>query len=252
MNNQVLKKVIKLTDLWSIFLKRLWVLVLVAFISMSLAFVGIRMAYTPRYESTATLYILRQNESATSTEASTDFSLALKVVNDCTYMLKSHTVLDAVKEELTLEQDYATLYNSVSTANPEGTRILEVTVEADTPEMAKAIVDKICFNGTEVINTAMGFSQVNLYESGILDPEPCNRTGLRTYFFVGVAAACATYLVFVLIFLLDDVIRTDEDWEHYLNLTVLASIPEADSGNSKSYGYGVYGGKKKDSAKKQR
>ena len=51
-------------------------------------------------------------------------------------------------------------------SNPEDTRILEVTVKADSPKMAKAIVDRICTIGAARIEDAMGFQQVNVYELG--------------------------------------------------------------------------------------
>ena len=88
------------------------------------------MTFVPQYASTATLYILRQADGATASDASSDFSLALKVVNDCTYLLKSHTVLDEVISSLNLDMEYEDLYDCVSTSNPEDTRILEVTVKA--------------------------------------------------------------------------------------------------------------------------
>ena len=144
--------------------------------------------------STATLYILRQADGATASDASSDFSLALKVVNDCTYLLKSHTVLDEVISSLNLDMKYEDLYDCISTSNPEDTRILEVTVKADSPELAKRIVDKICTIGSKRIEDAMGFQQVNLYELGTTDPDPCNSTRMLTFAFAGVVAAVVTYV----------------------------------------------------------
>jgi capsular polysaccharide biosynthesis protein len=154
----------------------------------------------PRYASTATLYILRQ--SSNDQQISEDFSLALNVVSDCDHLLKSHSVLDAVIENLALDISYKDLRSSVSTNNPDSTRILEVTAEAQTPARAKAIVDSICTIGTDKIRQAMGFAQVNLYEYGIWDSEPCNRiTPLHCVlgFCVGAAAVyCLALLAFLL------------------------------------------------------
>lgn len=83
----------------------------------------------------------------------------------------------------------------VSTSNPEDTRILEVTVRSDSPENAKRIVDQVCTIGAQRIEDAMGFQQVNLYEFGTTDPEPCNRTGLTTFLLAAIAAALAAYVV---------------------------------------------------------
>ena len=152
MDDHGTNKVVTLKDLWDLFLQRLWVMVLAAVIAVAAFGFFKLLTYTPMYESTATLYILRQNdESTTSGDASSDFSLALKVVNDCTYLLKSHTVLDQVISELGLNMDYEVLYERVSTYNPSDTRILEVSVEAEDAAKAKQIVDKICQIGPDVI-----------------------------------------------------------------------------------------------------
>ena len=241
MDNRTTTKEITLRDLFEIFLKNLWVMALAAVICMAGVFVGTELFLPDRYESTATIYILRQSEDASSGEASTDFSLALKVVNDCTYMLKSHTVLDQVISQHGLDLSYAELYDCVSTHNPEDTRILEVTVVADTAAQAKAIVDSICTIGAVNINGAMGFEQVNLFELGVPESEPCNRIGLVGLFLLGVAAAVITYGVFLVIYLLDDTIRDDEDVMRYLGLSVLGDIPDAASEGSGAYGYGAYG-----------
>ena len=199
MNQKANFKTVTLKDLWGIFVQRLWAIILAACICCGGFLVFNRMTFVPQYASTATLYILRQADGATASDASSDFSLALKVVNDCTYLLKSHTVLDEVISSLNLDMEYEDLYDCVSTSNPEDTRILEVTVKADSPELAKRIVDRICTIGSKRIEDAMGFQQVNLYELGTTDPDPCNSTRMLTFAFAGVVAAVVTYVIFLII-----------------------------------------------------
>ena len=238
MNQKVNLKTVTLKDLWEVFIQRLWAIILAACICSAGLWLFNRMTFVPQYASTATLYILRQADGATASDANSDFSLALKVVNDCTYLLKSHTVLDEVISSLNLDMEYEELYDRISTSNPEDTRILEVTVKADSSEMAKRIVDQICTIGSKRIEDAMGFQQVNLYELGTTDSDPCNRTRVLTFVFAGIAAAVVMYVVFLIIFLLDDRIQTDdENLERYLGLSVLGNIPSADGKKPGKYGY---------------
>lgn len=237
------KRVIRLKDLWDIFVHRLWAIILVAAICVGAVFAYNTLTFVPEYESTATLYILRENTGETG-GTSSDFSLALAVVNDCTYLLKSHAVVDQVIAELKLNTRYSTLRDSISTSNPENTRILEVTVVAETPELAKQIVDKICEIGANKIQAAMGFNQVNLYEYGILEKSPCNQTGMFTYILIGMVVAVLAYGVFLIAFLADDRIRTEEDIEQYLQLSILGDIPNADDTKKHKYGYYTAYGKK--------
>ena len=204
---------------------------------------GIRqIVFVPQYSSTATLYILRSEQNTGSGSVDSDFSLALKVVNDCDYLLKSHAVVDDVIEELGLDIEYKDLSEMISTSNPENTRILEVTVEADSPELAKRIVDRLCEIGQDKIAEAMGFQQVNLFEYGTVSDEPSNRMGVFTYALIGLVGAIAAYLVFLIMFVADDSLRTEDDIMQSLGLTVLAEIPDANGGKKGKYGhYSGYG-----------
>lgn len=238
MEQQTTVRIITLKDLWDIFIHRFWVMVLAAITVMGGMFLVIRLTYVPQYESTATLYILRQdNEQSGSSSVSSDFSLALNVVSDCTYLLKSHSVVDAVIDELHLDIPYEELSKIISTNNPDNTRVLEVNVKAGSPELAKSIVDSICQIGAGKIEEAMGFNQVNLYEYGVLNTRPCNTTGLMAYLLVGIVTAILVYSVFLVTFLLDDRIRSEEDVEHYLGLSILGDIPNADDPKKGRYGY---------------
>lgn len=250
MENSSSARVVTLKELWELFVHRWWVMLLAAVLCSGSFYAAVQLTFVPQYKSTATLYILNQNETQTS-NVSDDFSLALKVVNDCDYLLKSHSVLDQVIEQLNLDISYEDLSETISTSNPEDTRILEVSVEAASSEEAKRIVDAVCEVGTKSIAQAMGFQQVNLYEYGTLDNKPCNRTSLTTFALVGVFAAVLTYTLFLILFFADDTIKTDEDIAQYLGLTILGDIPNANNANKKHYGYySAYGGKRAKQAKK--
>ncbi len=217
-------------DLWRIFVRRLPIMILAACIVGGIYWGYTEWVVPPSYTSVSTLYILKQqNEEETVSDNSTasDFSLALNVVNDCTYLLKSHSVLDAVIANENLNYSYNALYRSISTANPRDTRVLQVSVTAESPELAKQIVDAVCEIGVDKIEEAMGFQQVNVYEQGTFDEERSNGATTRTIVTVGAGAALLIYILFVVLFLLDDRIRSDEELEKKLGLTILGRIPVA-------------------------
>lgn len=251
MNEMNSVRMITLADLWDLFIQRAVVIILAAVIAAG-GFFAVDMAtYDPQYSSTATMYILRQGggEETSSGEAANELTLALRLVYDCNYFLKSRTVINTVIEELGLDMTYNQLHSRISISNPTNTRVLEITVRGDTPEEAKAIVDRICDIGPGKIEEAMGFSQVNLYEYGNLPAAPSNSPNILKYGVVGIAAAVVTYAVYLLMFILDDRLRTDEDIERILGLSILAEIPNTGGSNKGRYGYykgyGRYGSGKR-------
>lgn len=238
MNQKVTNiRAVTFRDFWNIFIHRFWVIFLCMLLSIGGLYAFNTVTFKPQYSSTATLYILRQDTDNSAEDTNNDFSLALKVVNDCTYLLKNHTVLDQVIKNLSLNTSYESLYKRISTRNPEDTRILEVSVTANSPKEAKRIVDEICEVGSEKIQDAMGFQQVNFYEHGTVNNEPSNRIRFRTYFIVAVITGILVYLLFVINFMLDDSLKSDEEIESVLGVNILGDIPNANHGNHGKYGY---------------
>lgn len=226
-----------LKDLWQVFLRSLWLMAAAAVLCCAAVFAVNRLTFDPQYQSTATLNILKQENGEDYKYTSSDFSLALNVVNDCTYMLKSHAVLDQVIDDLDLDMEYGELSKNISTVNPDNTRILEVTVKTGDARLSQRVVDKICQVGAESIAKAMGFEQVNLYEYGTLNEKPCNTLGAKVYVLTAVVAAVLMYTVKLLVFLLDDKIRTPEDVENYLGISVLGEIPYIGKAQKGKRGY---------------
>lgn len=239
-NNQ---QTVTLRDIWELFLQRWVIIILVSILSVAVFFVGSKAVYQPMYQSTATLYIAGDDSYSgnTSADAYNSYTLALKVVSDCDYLLASRSVVNQLIQEMDLKIGLGTLQERIDTQNPSNTRILEVTVEAESPELAKKLVDRLCEIGEEKINDAMGANHVRLYEYGTLSGTPCNKIANTTYLIVGAVAAVVTFIVCLLVFLLDDRLRSAEQIEQVLGLSVLGDIPDYTSQQKKAYSY--YSGK---------
>lgn len=230
-------RVINLLDLWNIFINHFIIIIIVATIFVSGIFAYITITFVPQYKSTATLYILKDKENQSTDNISSNFNLALNLVNDCTYLLKSHAVIDEVIDELDIDIPFSELASSVSTSNPDKTRILEVTVVSDSPEKAKEITDCLCNIGSQKIKEAMGFNQVNLYEYGTINNSPCNKKSPYFYLIIWIAIAAVIYSFFVIKFLMNDGFQSSEDIEKYLGISVIGEIPNANESKKHRYSY---------------
>lgn len=234
------KRVITLDDIWQVFIGHIVPVVLAAAIVVALLFVYGEFILVPKYSSTSTLYILRKENSNDYVYTQADFNMALNVVNDCTYMVRSHEVLDEVINKLSIDISYKELYNSVTISNPDNTRILEITVETESAELSKQIVDEICRIASEKINKTMGMDQVNIYSKGTVGFAPSNSIGLTMYALAVVITAVVIYAAYIVAFVLDDKINTEEDVGKYLGLSVIGNIPNSKMPKRKSKKYGYY------------
>ena len=236
-------RTVSLKDLWKIFLQRFWIMAIAAVIAIGAMIVYVKLTFVPLYESTATVYILNSSDE-TNQSLNNDFILALNLVTDCEHILRSHAVLDQVTAKMAEDSafkgnvyEYEKMKKSITTNNPEDSRILEITVTASSPEEAKAIVDYICDIGAIKIQETMRLDQVNILEYGTLSKTPSNVVGMLFYLLIGFVAAIAVYVVFLIFFLFDDRIRDNEGIEKILNLSVLGEIPDASSTKKSRYGY---------------
>ncbi len=231
---------IKFSDLIFLLRTKLWAMILVAVIVGGATFAYNYTTYTPLYESTGSIYILRQ-DSDDESNYSSDFSLALSVVSDCTKLLTSRAVLNEVIDENSLPYSYSQLNSMISINNPSNTRYLEVTVKSKSPEQSKIIVDSICEIGKDQIVSLMGFNQVNIVDEGTLATAPCNSRLSYTSILFALVAFLITYIVIVLIYIFDDKIIDADQVEKALGLSVLALVPNMDKTKDKESHYSRYG-----------
>jgi len=193
------ENIIDFFALWELFRKKfllIFVFVVLGLINLSLL---IQMFHVPQYEATATLYLSRQGEEEIDTgEAYEDYSLALRVINDCAYLLDSHTVLDPVIEMLNLPMDYDELADRIRITHPTDTRILQVTVQADTPVMAKEAADQICLMGQELISPIVESHYLELVEYSTMPIDPCNKPGMVLYLLAAVLLASIVYTILLI------------------------------------------------------
>lgn len=235
-------KTVTLRDLWGVLVGNILVILLVTLLITGTFITVDLLNYTPMYQSTATLYILRQNNDNQTGSSSS-------AVNDCNYILKMQDVVERAMKKMGVDEyiSYGEMIGRISITNPENTRILEVTVQSEYPELSVALVNALCEEGAKAIEDIMGFKQVTVSEYGRENATPCNKTGILTYCLVGVASVLVMYIFFLIRFLLDDGIHSEEDVRRYLGLSVLGEIPDASERRGRRYayrryGYGRYGG----------
>lgn len=225
------KGTISIADLWGVFIGHVWQIVLATLLVLAILVGYSVFTYEAEYTSTATVYIIRQEESSsgsTYSPSTSDFSLALSTVNDCKLLLTSHKVLDQVIDELGMDITYKTFCKMIEINNPSNTRYLEISVTAPTPSDAKIIVDKLCEVGRVCMVDIMGINQVNQVDAGTFSELPSNSMiGILCYA-GALGTAVLVYAIYLILSILDDKIGTPEDVEKYLGISVLGVIPNAE------------------------
>ena len=213
-----------LLEIIHILFSKFWIIVCVGFLSALICFAISAYVLTPVYESTTKIYILNKTDDTAVTY--TDVQMGTQLTKDYAELINSRYVIEQVIEQLSLEDmEYETLMKKVSVDTPVDTRIVSITVEHTSPELAMKIADCIREVAGEHIQNVMDIEAVNVVEPANMPMEKSGPSVTKWTLIGGMAGVFFVCAVVLIMFLLDDTIKSTEDVDKYLGLSTLALIP---------------------------
>lgn len=228
MNNR--EVTISISEIIGIFLKRWWIIMLVGAVVFAASFAYVNSSYSEEYTSKSTIMVRNPEENLSASSSAYYYDLTKTAVNDCQILMTSRTVLYSVINELHLDDlgiNYAKLLSMIDITGYQDSHVLEVSVTSDDAELSKEIVDALCSFGAKQIQDHIDFATARVIDEGTLNRHPSNSVNIPVAIVLGLAAAVVALSVFVLVYVLDDKIRTPEDIEKRLGISVLGTIPLA-------------------------
>ena len=213
---------IDLLQLFYALKKKIWFILAAMIIGGGLAGAYSKFLITPQYSSTSMMYILSKEPTLTSLA---DLQIGSQLTEDYKVIVNSRPVLGEVIDSLALDMSYEQLLAKVSIGNPTDTRILTVTVTDPDPYRAKAIVDCVAETASDYIGEIMEMIPPKIIENGTVatrKTSPSNGKNAVLGALAGMVLVCGVIVIQVI---MNDTVRTEEDVERYLGLTVLASVP---------------------------
>lgn len=215
---------IDLTELFLAIWSKIHLVILAGIFMALLAFVGTKLLITPMYSSTTKMYVLTRQDSSAGVTFS-DIQTGTQLTKDYMELVKSRPVLEQVIAVLNLEMEAEELGASITAETPVDTRILTIIVENEDPKMAKEIADALRESVSIQITEIMNADSVNTFEEANLPTEPSSPSLMKNMVIGGALGILIALGIIVLIFMLDDTLKSPDDVEHYLGLNVLTSIP---------------------------
>jgi capsular polysaccharide biosynthesis protein len=212
----------------SIVIKRLWIVILLPLLfGSSAAYVSFYML-SPLYESSTTLYV-NNSTSINNPGIPVDYTGLLAadyLVKDYRELVKSRVVTDAVIKDMKLKKmDPQTLAALISVNSKNETRIIEISVQNQDPKLAMNIANNVSAVFMEKVKELMKVENVNIVDAAQLPASPIEPSPFRNITiaaFLGIAIALG--IIFMVEYL-DNTIKTPEDIEKYIGITVLGTIP---------------------------
>lgn len=225
MNQEVDEEItIDLIALFRAIWKKLPIVILVGVVCAFATLIGTKVLVTPKYTSVTKAYILsRQNDNAGTTIS--DLQMSSTLTKDYIELAKSRPVLETAVSKLNLDMSLKELANSITVDVPQDTRILQIAVENEDPETAKEIADTVREAVRDQIQEIMDVEAVNTVEEGNLPTVPSSPNMMKNTILGGLLGIIVAIGAIVLINVLDDTIKSQEEVEQYLDLNVLTLVP---------------------------
>lgn len=215
-------------DLLSLFfyLIQKWKILLLGAIIGGILAEGMTLLKTPMYQSTSTLYMLSKTTSITSMA---DLQLGSELSSDFTIIASSKPVVDAavesLKEDKNITLTRGQIQNMLSVANKEGTRMLSITVTSDDPELSYEVADAVTTAAVAQMAAITQTDPPTIVEHPEVASDAMDN-GMRKNLAVGILAGLVLVAaIYVILYMMNDRIQTEEDIQTYLDATVLGVIP---------------------------
>lgn len=200
--------------------KKLWIIITVVLIFACGSAAYTKFCIQPTYTSVSTMLVLPKVTSLT------DLQFGDQVSKDYIVLATSRPVLEEVIDNLGLKIGYQSLKGCVTVENQSGTRILAISVTMHDPEMAKEVVNELARVSSEYIGDKMEVSSPKIIEKGRIPLHkdgPNMKKNVVKGMLVGMVFICG---IIVVLELLNDAIRNEEDIERYLGVPVFAMVPD--------------------------
>ena len=205
-------------------LRKLWIIIGALVIGGAIGGAYSYFLLTPQYTSTAKIYVLTKETTLTSLA---DLQIGTQLTQDYKTIITGRSVMEEVVDKLHLDMDYKNLVKKIEVENPKDTRILSISAQDPDAEMAKKIVDTTAEVASDYVGEIMEMTPPKLIESGEVAVKKTSPSNTKN---AAIGALIAAFLVCAYISLtviLNDTIQSEEDVEKYLELPVLAVIPES-------------------------
>ena len=223
---------IDLKELFYVIKRKLWIILLTGIVGAVGFGLFTAMVMKPVYTSSTMLYIVNKTTTLTSL---TDLQLGTQLTKDYKVLVTSRPVTGQVITNLDLNLSHEQLVKKIKVDNPTDTRILTISVEDTDPYMANSIADEFASVASARMAEIMDSAPPNIVEEAYLPTQKTKPSITKNTMIGGLAGVFLAGAIILVLFVMNDAIKTPEDVEKYLGLNTLATIPvfEGETGAKK-------------------
>lgn len=220
-----MEETIDLREYFAIIKKRFWIIALLAIISALISGVISFFMLNPVYEAKSTLIVNADKQAETQIVTGDQITVTQKLAVTYGEIIKSRAVLEDVIKNLKLNDEYEDLVKSVTVSPVQDTQIISISVQDTNKEKARDIANEIPKVFKKEAKRITKANDIQVIDKAILPQNPIKPNKMMNMAIAAVLGAMIGLFVVFLIEYLDNKLKTPQDIEKHLGLSVLGVVP---------------------------
>jgi len=221
---------INLRDLLSYFKKHLILFIVTILFVVSAGTIYSIFILKPEYKAQATV-ILSSDKSKNTVQS--EINANKNLIDTYTEVVKSHRVLDRVKDEMRINDTYEQLVKKVTVASLKDTEIISISVVDRDKNHSYSLANKIADTFTNEIGQIYNDKSVNVLDRAVEPQKPYNVDLVKQEAIYAAAGIVLATAVIFLMFYFDRTIKTTEQIEQLFKLPIYGKVRKLETEKQK-------------------
>ena len=211
-----MEETVDLREYFGIVKKRFWIVALITIIAVVVSGVISFFMLNPVYEAKSTLIVNTEKNEETQMITGDQFNVTQKLAVTYGEIIKSRSVLD---------DEYGDLVKNVTVSPVKDTQIISISVQDTNKEKARDIANEIPKVFKKEAKRITKANDIQVIDKAILPQNPIKPNKMMNMAIAAVLGAMIGLFVVFLIEYLDNKLKTPQDIEKHLGLSVLGVVP---------------------------
>lgn len=221
---------INLRDLLSYFKKHLILFIVMVLFVVSAGTIYSVFLLKPEYKAQATV-ILSSDKSKNTVQS--EINANKNLIDTYTEVVKSHRVLDRVKNEMQIDDTYEQLVKKVTVASLKDTEIISISVVDRDKNHSYSLANTIADTFTNEISQIYNDKSVNVLDRAVEPQKPHNVDLVKQEAIYAAAGIVLATAVIFLMFYFDRTIKTTEQIEQLFKLPIYGKVRKLETEKQK-------------------
>ena len=208
-----------------VLLSKVWTIVAATLVGAMLFLIVNIFFVTPKYTSTALLYVSNVSERKTSVVTTSDVAVSKQLVDTCVVILNSRTVLDKVAEQAALGYSATQIKKMISAQSVSSTEVFRISVTHTNPQEAQIIADAILKVAPSEIKRVINAGAVSIIDYATLPLAPSSPNIPKNTVLGAILGAILAISIILLTQVFDSRIKNEFELAESFDLPIIGVIP---------------------------